>query len=438
MAESVSLMKERQVARRRERDLRVAFAGTSHVSEEICPYRLFPRGYTACKGSYRAHVTKFFEEHTIAYVIEYKMKPDVIVLIFGGNDIAFRKSKVPPPTNSQIEYAIVQTAKEINLSGIMVVIVPIMNRTNTDYYLTNITPGEYNIRRQIINEEVRAATTNLLGYNPVIEDRNRELTDGIHLSRQAYIETFEDIENKIREIAPIFKARNEKITRDLQDSLRIGERARCKREERERRLVEITAKEKARKEREEAERYERMDPLEKRDFKRKQYMDKLEEEEKELERRRKAEAQWQKEMEDKAEERHREKQREEQEKQRRELERRTEDTTRRTEVNREYQFNNREQDQEKCNEIQRSREIVMERQNTNPFNPFNHPNQQLGNKRGNLQQGNQTGHRLESIRCYRCSAVTYINEPQQLSIQERMGELLEELYRLHLLQKQGH
>ena len=48
-----------------------------------------------------------------------------------------------------------------------------------------------------------------------------------------------------------------------------------------------------------------MDPIEKRDFKRKQYMDKLAEEEKELERRRKAEAQWQKEMEDKAEERHR-------------------------------------------------------------------------------------------------------------------------------------
>ena len=418
MAESLELM-------RSKKKTRVSFVGASEVTEDWADYSLFPAGYDACKGSYRAYVTKFFEEHTVAFAINYKIRPDVIVIYFGGNDIAYRLTNNMPPTNSQVIHALVQTAKEINLSNIMVVMVPIMARTDTNYTFTRMSVEEYDIRREEVNRQVKTCTTNLLGYNPMIVDKVRPLADGVHLTKEGYKALFKDIAEKIEEIRPIVKERRESRNDELRAMVLKGERERIRRDEIARRQTIYANKEKARKEEEEARKMENMCFMERRDSKRKTYMDRLAEEEREEEQKRKEETRQRREQEEQEEEKQRRQWREKEG-----VNQEWRVATSRMEEVRYFQGGQRDQNRNWRSRIDRSRTAYVEKNHrTNPSNPTNPFNQQSGEKP--KQQDKETTRETREV-----YEVTTTREAatQTESIQVLMARLLEELYQLHLSQ----
>ena len=100
--------------------MRLAMIGDSGVQPDRLDYSLFPREYNAVKGSYKAFATRYYEERGIGFVLDYRIKPEIVVLMFGGNDVAWRRGSGPPPTNSYIAKAIIQTAYEVIRRGVLV------------------------------------------------------------------------------------------------------------------------------------------------------------------------------------------------------------------------------------------------------------------------------------------------------------------------------
>ena len=136
------------------------------------PLQFFQPNYIARHASYKPTVSEFWESGNINFVInnqEFFKNPDIIVLLFGGNDIAFIKTEDynrPPPTNREIIRAMQDLTQQIHAKGILVVIVPIHYRKRTNFNVVRGPIEEFKQRALEINKELYMTMPHFLPYNP--------------------------------------------------------------------------------------------------------------------------------------------------------------------------------------------------------------------------------------------------------------------------------
>ena len=98
-------MIDRELKEEKQRDVEhIAMAGDNTINR--FPLQLFEPEYIARHGSYRPTISEFWDKKRLRYITESEQfeLPDIIVLIFGGNDIAFLQTpeyKRPPPTTNR-------------------------------------------------------------------------------------------------------------------------------------------------------------------------------------------------------------------------------------------------------------------------------------------------------------------------------------------------
>ena len=172
--------------------------------------------------------------------------PEIVVLMFGGNDVACRRGSGPPPTNNYIATAIIETACEVIRRGVLVIVIPILPRTVTQPEITGVSPREYNIRADIINQQIERELTNTAGYNPMIEtikilnpeNLRQDLVDGVHFSRTSYTRLVTAITSKVEETPNMLRELN-RARRDEEEHRRNAQREEIRRREEEMRKREV-------------------------------------------------------------------------------------------------------------------------------------------------------------------------------------------------------
>ena len=181
------------------RDIRISIVGNSHIKRY--PLELFPKGYKAVTASFFTHITHFHKTGQYYYISQYKEKADASMVMDAGNDVAFWGER--PPTDEQIIYATVKTAEHLHHHGIIPIIVPILNRTFTNYSITGVSARQYQARAKYINGIVKREIRRKLGYDAVLDinPEKIELTeDGVHLSKRAYEQITEEAIVQIHQI----------------------------------------------------------------------------------------------------------------------------------------------------------------------------------------------------------------------------------------------
>ncbi|CAL4178654.1 unnamed protein product, partial [Meganyctiphanes norvegica] len=66
----------------------ISIIGSSHIKR--VNLEEFPETYQATSSSYNARITNVYYKDQIRYIINYRPKATAVVLMFGGNDIAFK------------------------------------------------------------------------------------------------------------------------------------------------------------------------------------------------------------------------------------------------------------------------------------------------------------------------------------------------------------
>ena len=132
--------KRRQQQEEDHQQILISIIGSSHIKRYDLD--LFPKGYKASTASYNAHITEFYTSQNIKFIINHKPKADIVVFFIGGNDIAFIGEW--PPTDHQIIQAFIRTATQLHLNNFIVIIIPILTRTETHIGITRTSIKEYN------------------------------------------------------------------------------------------------------------------------------------------------------------------------------------------------------------------------------------------------------------------------------------------------------
>ncbi|CAL4083025.1 unnamed protein product, partial [Meganyctiphanes norvegica] len=159
------------------------------------PTVLFPGNMKAKMKTHATRVTDYVNSNMVKFVTSYP-KPDVAILLMGGNDIDHIKKDAEdhPPTDEQIADALIQTARAIHKENIIVIVVPIAPRTPRYTTLQS-----YNKRMVKINIILKDQLPLYLGYNPLTPIRmEREmLFDMVHFTNNEYDQLTTDIMEQI-------------------------------------------------------------------------------------------------------------------------------------------------------------------------------------------------------------------------------------------------
>ena len=111
----------------------------------------FAPNYDIRKGSSCSTITKFMTTDGPAYVVNDDPKPDAILMLICGNDIAYlpQHHQKMGPTDDQIIQAFLDGANYFHNNDIIVMIVPIIIRTDTVQYKSRVSREEYDYRMGI-------------------------------------------------------------------------------------------------------------------------------------------------------------------------------------------------------------------------------------------------------------------------------------------------
>ncbi|CAL4058817.1 unnamed protein product, partial [Meganyctiphanes norvegica] len=178
----------------------ISFIGSSHIKRILVDD--FPEIYHATQASYNAHITNFYYNEQIRYIINYKHKATAVVLMFGGNDVAFKGHHNKPSDNEIID-AFLDTISTLHRYNFLVLLTPILPRTETFEEESGVTVREYRNRRKYINNIVKREALAILGYDPRIglEINENDLDiDGVHLKNSANQKLMEEIIVQIHDI----------------------------------------------------------------------------------------------------------------------------------------------------------------------------------------------------------------------------------------------
>ena len=230
------------------KETRYLLVGSSHINRY--PTDLFPEGHVAETSSYEPLATNFYLNHSIQYAINHPRKPDVIIMIMGGNDIAcLPRNNVNPPSDNFIITAIKSIAKEIHENNIIPIVIPIPPREDTKLAKTGITRQVYERRRININKIIEKELTEELGYNPMPYNPMKTTIlsdDKIHLSFIEYIDITKKIVDQVKRITETLclrssTARKERKTRPREENKSSEEETRRQRPRRDN-IDEVTQK----------------------------------------------------------------------------------------------------------------------------------------------------------------------------------------------------
>ena len=178
----------------------ISIIGSTHIKRIMVED--FPEMYKATLASYNAHITNYHYKDQVKYIINYKPKATAVVLMFGGNDVAFMGTHYIPSDNDILD-AFLDTISTLHRFNFLVLLTPILPRIETFEEETGISSREYRNRRIYINNILKREASAILGYDPRIGlgiKENDLDVDGVHLKDSTTQKLIEEIIVQIHDI----------------------------------------------------------------------------------------------------------------------------------------------------------------------------------------------------------------------------------------------